>query len=130
MRTNMQRFPAGPSMQRVSFQPGEVVFAEGDASDLAYLIVRGRVSIQIGDGASRRFLAEFGPGEVFGEMGLIEVGPRSATAAAEDYTVCAAYTPNELLDLLEKNPTEAIVFVKTLVHRLRETNRKLLRKEP
>jgi CRP-like cAMP-binding protein len=117
-------------MERVSFQPGEVVFAEGDASDLAYLIVRGGVSIHIGQGEAKRPLAELGAGEVFGEMGLIEDGPRSATAVAEDYTVCAAYTPTELLDLLEKNPTEAIVFVKTLVHRLRETNRKLLRKAP
>jgi CRP-like cAMP-binding protein len=117
-------------MQRVSFQPGDVVFSEGDHSDLAYLIVRGRITVSIGQGKSERLLAELEPGEVFGEMGLIEAGPRSATAVAQDYTVCAAYTPGELLDLLEKNPTEAIVFVKTLVHRLRETNRKLLRKEP
>ena len=117
-------------MQRVSFQPGEVVFSEGDESDLAYLIVRGRVSVHIGRGEAKRQLAELGAGEVFGEMGLIEEGARSATAVAEDYTVCAVYTPTELLDVLEHNPAEAIVFVKTLVHRLRETNRKLLRKQP
>jgi len=117
-------------MERVSFQSGETIFREGDPSDLAYLIVRGSVAIQVGLGPKQRAVARFGPGEVFGEMGLIEAGPRSATAVAQDYTICAAYDADQLLALLESDPKEAVVFVRTLVQRLRETNRKLLAIDP
>jgi hypothetical protein len=62
--------------QRVA--AGEIVFAQGDEADGCYVIERGRVSV-IGDG---RPVAELGPGELVGEIGLLRQVPRTATVRA------------------------------------------------
>ena len=112
-------------MQRKAFKAGETIFKTGDKSDLAYVIVVGGVDISIRGEAGEVKIASLEPGEVFGEMGLIDTGPRSADAHANQYSVCAGYDGDELLDLLDKNPGEAVVFIKTLIRRLREANRSL-----
>jgi CRP-like cAMP-binding protein len=116
-------------MDRKEFQPQEVIFSEGDPSDLAYFIVLGSVDIFIGARRERRSVATLGPGEVFGEMGLIEGGPRSATAISVERTVCATYDSDQLLAALEKDPKEALVVIRSLISRLRDTNRKMLTHE-
>ncbi len=58
---------------------GEVVFAQGDPADGCYVIERGRATV-IGDG---RAVAELGPGELVGEIGLLRRVPRTATVRAE-----------------------------------------------
>jgi CRP/FNR family cyclic AMP-dependent transcriptional regulator len=116
-------------MQRKSFQPQDLIFSEGDPSDLAYLIVRGHVDICIGDGDNRRCVATLKAGDVFGEMGLIEAGPRSATAISRGRTVCAAYDADQLLAGLETDPQEAMIVIKSLIGRLREANQRILAAE-
>lgn len=61
---------------------GAVIFREGEPADEAYLIEDGAVDILQGHGAERRLVARLGPGEVFGEMGVIDGSPRSASAVA------------------------------------------------
>lgn len=112
-------------MQRKAFNAGETIFKTGDNSDLAYIIVVGGVDISVHGEAGAVKVASLEPGEVFGEMGLIDAGPRSADALANQYTVCAGYDGDELLDLLDNNPGEAVAFIKTLVRRLRDANRSL-----
>ncbi len=112
-------------MQRKTFNADETIFKSGDKSDLAYLIVVGGVDISVHGEAGEVKVASLKPGEVFGEMGLIDAGPRSADAIANQYTVCAGYDADELLDLLDNDPGEAVVFIKTLIRRLREANRHL-----
>ncbi len=112
-------------MQRKAFKAGETIFRTGDKADLAYLIVVGGVDIAVPGEAGPVNIATLEAGEVFGEMGLIDAGPRSADAVANQYTVCAGYDGDELLDLLDNNPGEAVVFIKTLIRRLREANRGL-----
>lgn len=112
-------------MQRKVFKAGETIFKTGDKSDLAYVIVVGGVDISVQGKDGEVKIASLEPGEVFGEMGIIDSGPRSADARASQYTVCAGYDGDELLDLLDKNPGEAVVFIKTLIRRLREANRGL-----
>ena len=117
-------------MQRRSFQAGETIFKMGENSDRAYLIVIGGVDIFVHGKGGGLKVASLAPGEVFGEMGLIDAGPRSADAVANDYTVCACYDADQLLDLLDRDPGEAIVFIKTLIRRLREANRSLAAGRP
>ena len=69
-------------MHSVSFRAGDVILAEGTAGDTAYLIVSGSVEVTVGKGARARQLGTLGAGDVFGEMSLIEPGPRSATVRA------------------------------------------------
>lgn len=61
---------------------GTVVFREGEPAEEAYLIEDGAVDILQGQGPERRLLARLGPGEVFGEMGVIDGTPRSTWAVA------------------------------------------------
>src|SRR4051794_27353568 len=62
---------------------GEVLFARGDPGDSLYLVRRGNVRIFLEDDRGQRIvLAEHGPGEVFGEVSLLDGGDRTATAVA------------------------------------------------
>ena len=117
-------------MQEVSFREGEVVFSEGDQSTHCYKIISGKVEITLNvAGVMRRgqtqTVATCGAGELIGEMSLIDNGPRSASAVAIEPTICMAYTSDEIISLLENDPQEALGYVRTLIHRLRQSNRKM-----
>jgi CRP-like cAMP-binding protein len=89
------------------------------------MIVRGKIEITLEGGAAPRRLSTLGQGEVFGEMGLIDSGPRSATATAVEDTVCMALDGEELIRMLETDPQEAVAYVRTLIHRLRAANERI-----
>jgi len=113
-------------MQHLLFEAGQTIFSEGEASLLTYRILAGSVDITVrrGDGSQKR-IAALGPDEIFGEMGIIDEGPRSATATAREQTACQAYAADEVLALLASNPAEAIDLIRSLIIRLRTANRKL-----
>src|ERR1700693_6064739 len=69
------------------FEPGEVVFREGDASDTCYVVREGqaRAIHEHGDGRTIT-LATFGPGDIFGELAMFEDELRSATVEAIEPT--------------------------------------------
>src|SRR6185295_3272546 len=63
---------------------GEVLYREGDPSDAVYVLAEGSIDFSIGE----RLLARLGPGELFGEQGVLGNSRRGATAtAAHDSTV-------------------------------------------
>ena len=105
-------------MERRSVNAGEVIFGSSDPSDRAFQIVVGSVHVHLPNGRVRTL----GPGEIFGEMGLIDRRPRSATVTAAEYCVFATYSETELLEAIRVNPEEAIAFIKALIGRLREAN--------
>ena len=111
--------------RRLEFDAGATIFNEGDASDLCYQIFSGRVQIVIKAGKRDKVVAELGPGEVFGEMGIIDDGPRSAAAVAVQDTVCIGYAPDDILDQIESNPATMVAIMKTLITRLRVANRQI-----
>ncbi|HUS52781.1 MAG TPA: cyclic nucleotide-binding domain-containing protein [Thermohalobaculum sp.] len=118
-------------MKRTEFKQGQTIFDQGDRSDLCYKIERGAVEIRIasydGTGTLRTVVAQtLEHGEVFGEMGIIDDAPRSASAVATKDTTCVAYTANEIMGLLETNPKEAMAYIHTLIRRLRDSNVKIL----
>jgi CRP/FNR family cyclic AMP-dependent transcriptional regulator len=63
---------------------GDVLFNEGDPPDALYLVLRGRIAIAIASPLDRResVVALMEPGDLFGELGLLDDGPRSAMARA------------------------------------------------
>lgn len=64
------------------FHAGDRIFSEGDAPDVAYLIESGRIEVWTGSGSRRLTLSYLGPGEILGEMAVIDLAPRSASATA------------------------------------------------
>jgi CRP-like cAMP-binding protein len=111
-------------MRRAQFQAGQRIFSQGDRSDGAYLVIVGAVEISAERNGRSFHLSSIPPGGIFGEMGLIEQAPRSATATAETDTTCAVYDSDELTGLIRSDPEEVLRIMRTLIHRLRDTDRK------
>jgi CRP-like cAMP-binding protein len=117
-------------MREVKFEAGETIFAEGDPSNNCYRIRSGSVEIRLRIPAVMKrgrseTIATCGPGELIGEMSVIDAAPRSATAVAVTPTVCDSFTADEILNLLEHDPQEALNYVRTLIRRVRHSNRKI-----
>lgn len=112
-----------------SFQAGEVVFREGDASDTCYVVHTGhaRAVHQHGDGRTLT-LATFGPGDIFGELALFEDELRSATVEALEPTSVVAVLGPDMRRLMREHPEIALRLVIALGRRLRETNERLARR--
>ncbi|MCB9543555.1 MAG: cyclic nucleotide-binding domain-containing protein [Myxococcales bacterium] len=113
----------------VDVAAGQCVFREGDASDAAYAIEQGRVEIVTAGKAGEVFVAELGPGDVLGELALLDGAPRSATARAKTRVTLFRIDQREF-DFLRRNLRPAAYKVirtisLTLCERLRETNNRL-----
>ena len=68
-------------MRRMTFKQGERIFTKGQSSDFAFLILSGKVEIVLERGKVADVIASLEASEVFGEMGLIDSGPRSASGS-------------------------------------------------
>src|SRR3569623_3067834 len=117
-------------MRSVSFKAGDTIIAEGDDGDTAFLIVAGAVDVSVGIGADSKSVGILGPGDVFGEMSLIDPTPRSATVKALADTECLVTDHTEFLTLAATDPAHAAGFTQTLVRRLRQMNERLARMRP
>ncbi len=111
------------------FAPGDRIFKEGDASDAAYLIVSGRVEILKKAPHGDVRLAVLEPGQTFGEMGLFDSAPRSASARAMEETVVSVIAEQELQQLLLQCPATLRPILNAVFERLRNTNSRLSEKE-
>jgi putative ABC transport system ATP-binding protein len=87
--------------QQFEFDSGQVVFEQGDHSDLVYPIEDGQIEIvrQRADG-TEELVAVLGPGRYFGELGPLFGLRRSATAQAVEQAVLTGYTPRDFRDLV------------------------------
>lgn len=109
-------------MKKVKFSAGETILTEGEDGDTAFLIENGSVEVTVGEGTKLKSVGTLDAGSVFGEMSLIEPGPRSATVKALTDTECIATTYDEFIASIQDNPDRAVQFMKTLVRRLRHMN--------
>lgn len=97
------------------FAPGQIIFQEGDPGQCMYVVVEGEVEIS----HAGRFLRRLGPGEIFGEMALIEHGPRSATATARAATKLAVIDERRFNFLIQQTPFFALQVMRVMAERLR-----------
>jgi CRP/FNR family transcriptional regulator len=106
---------------------GETIFREGDSSNSCYVIRSGHASAVREHPAGRAIsLARFGPGDVFGELAMLDDQRRSATVRALD-ELDALTIPGELMRrLLRERPEIAVRMVVTLGNKLRQTNERLV----
>ncbi len=103
-------------------KPGEVIFREGDESIEAYWITSGRVEITVRSGSVGLPVARLGPGEIIGEMGLIDNKPRSATATALGSTELEVITEEEFEKDVLQQPARLRTYLGRLFERLRATD--------
>jgi CRP/FNR family transcriptional regulator, cyclic AMP receptor protein len=105
---------------------GERVFDINEPSDRMYIIESGKIGISIhADPTVKAFIATLGPKECFGEMGLFDDNPRSATAHVLEDSTLLALDKAKLHALLLRYPELALGMLRGLSLRLREANRKL-----
>jgi CRP/FNR family transcriptional regulator len=112
-----------------SFEPGQVVFREGDSSDTCYVVRSGgaRAVREHADGRTIT-LANFGPGDIFGELAMFEDERRSATVEAVQATEVVAVLGPDMRRLIVEHPQIALRLVVALGRRLRDTNERLARR--
>lgn len=106
------------------FKIGEVLIAEGDIPKEMFLIRKGRVRIK----KKGKWVTDLKTGEFLGEMGALDKRPRSATAIAIEDTTVSVLEVDELEKKLQKDPM-LYHLVKSLIKRLRETDRRLYKKD-
>jgi CRP/FNR family transcriptional regulator len=111
-----------------SFEPGQIVFREGDASDTCYVVRAGHVRAIRTHGDGRTItLATFGPGDIFGELAMFEDERRSATVQAVEGTTVVGVLGPDMRRLMGEHPEIATRLVVALGRRLREMNARLSR---
>jgi CRP/FNR family transcriptional regulator len=109
-----------------AFEPGQIVFREGDASDTCYVVRSGRArAVREHPDGRTITLATFGPGDIFGELAMFEDELRSATVEAVQRTSVVAVLGPDMRRLMVEHPQIAIRLVVALGRRLRETNDRL-----
>ena len=112
--------------QLVRFGRGETLFSEGDQSNACYMIVSGHASaLREYSGGRAITLARFGPGDLFGELAMLDGQRRSATVRALDALDAVAIEGADMRRLLRRHPDIAIKMIAALGQKLRQTNERL-----
>ncbi|MXQ10212.1 Crp/Fnr family transcriptional regulator [Microvirga makkahensis] len=101
-------------------EPGETLFLKGDPGDALYAVRRGQIRIATSIPSGRRLtLNLLGPGDVFGEVALLDGRPRTADAVATEPTELYTVYRRDFFGLLEQRPSVAIRIVELLCERIR-----------
>jgi CRP/FNR family cyclic AMP-dependent transcriptional regulator len=99
---------------------------EGDPVDSLYIVISGRLKVMMGEADGKEtILSILGPGEFFGEMGLIDDNPRSASVRAIEPCELLAVSKGAFRKCLVENSALAMAVMRVLVRRLREADRKI-----
>jgi len=105
--------------KEVSHPEGHVIAREGDRGVGFFLITEGKVKVSIG-GKGR---ASLGPGDFFGEISLLDRGPRTATVTAVTPVKLIGITFWVFRGLLEEHPTIAMKVLEVVAKRLRDVTK-------
>lgn len=104
-----------------SIERGQLIFKEGKNEKCMYKVVHGKVGIyKEYETPEELLLTELTDGRIFGEMGLIDYLPRSATAVAIEDTVLEVIEDEEFVEYLNHNPEEMFQILDAIAVRTRE----------
>jgi anti-anti-sigma regulatory factor len=113
--------------RRETFARDRIIFREGDPGRELFIVTRGRASayLNLAGGGDIR-LATFAPGTIFGELAILDTGPRSASVVADDDVVCYVLSEQQFAALSKDAPAVAIKLLsglgRELSRRLRRAN--------
>ncbi len=118
-RETLERLAAGG--RRRTLVRGDHLFDEGDTPDALYLVLDGRIAIAMASPVDRResMIALMEPGDLFGELGLLDQGPRSAMARALETTVVFEILYEPVRELFNNKPELLWNVARLLTSRLR-----------
>jgi CRP/FNR family transcriptional regulator, cyclic AMP receptor protein len=104
--------------KEVSFSPGRTIVTEGEDGVGFHLILEGKAKVVVGG----RKRSTMGPGQWFGELSLIDRGPRTATVTAETPVTTFSLLSWQFLPIIDKNPKIARKVLIEMCRRLREAD--------
>ena len=103
-----------------------VVLNAGDSTDNIYFVLSGSLKVQVSDEDGREvILSKLGPGELFGEMGVLDENPRSATVLAVEPSQVVVMGKADFKQCLVDNPDVALFIMRNLTKRLRMADRNI-----
>lgn len=105
------------------FDSGETIFTIGSPGNQLMALLSGTIRISVpSSGENALVLAIIQPGEIFGELAVLDGKERSADAIAESASTLAILDRHDILSFLERKPSAWLKLVEVLCHRLRRTN--------
>jgi CRP-like cAMP-binding protein len=104
----------------VTIKAGADIVTEGTTGHEFFLILDGQASVRRGG----RKVATLNPGDYFGELSLLDRGPRSATVVADNDVEVAVIGQREFMAVLDQVPAVSHKLLVTMAHRLREADSK------
>ncbi len=113
-------------MARKSAPKNRTILKAGDPTDSLYIVIAGRTKVQMSDEEGKEvILSVLGPGDFFGEMGLLDGAPRAASVVTIEQSEFVSISKEDFHALLQDNFEMAMVIMRGLVKRLREADRKI-----
>lgn len=110
----------------IRYRQGDTIFQQGDAGQLLYLIQSGRVRVFVhGEDGQETSVILYGPGDMFGELAVIDDMPRSASVAAMEDTVVLTLSRDRFREHTRRTPQLALNFMKSLSVRLRRSTQQV-----
>jgi CRP/FNR family cyclic AMP-dependent transcriptional regulator len=111
---------------RRSFVRNAEIIGAGDPTDSLYIVINGRLKVLMSDEQGREvILSILGPGEFFGEMGLLDDSPRSASVITLEACELLTISKTDFKRSLAENFELSLMVMRGLVQRLREADRKI-----
>lgn len=110
-------FSNDPDIVRV--KAGEVVFREGDAGGVMFVLASGRAEVRVG----QRVVEEVASGNIVGELGLVSPGPRSATVVAQTDCEFVRVDEDRFKFLVQQTPYFALQVMRVMAERLRAADK-------
>ena len=102
----------------IPFKAGEIIFKINEPGDVMYLVAQGEVEIWI----HNKVVEQVSPGGVIGEMALLDMGPRSATATAKTDCLLLAIDRERFQHQVQKSPSFALQVMRNMALRLRRVD--------
>jgi CRP/FNR family cyclic AMP-dependent transcriptional regulator len=100
-----------------SYREGATILKEGSSGSSFFVILEGRAKVV----RNGRTIARLAPGDFFGEISLLDPGPRTASVIAESPTICLDLAGADLRDILGREPSLAMKVMRELARRLRDS---------
>ncbi|MBQ7159965.1 MAG: Crp/Fnr family transcriptional regulator [Treponema sp.] len=116
-----------PAFQRFAknYEPGQVIICEFEPGDTFYLIQHGKVQLVKCVNGTNKNLDILKPGELFGEMAILDNSPRSATCMAAGHVQCLEFSKANFELLVAGNPQIALMLLKLFCKRIYDQKRRL-----
>ncbi|MFN0070897.1 MAG: Crp/Fnr family transcriptional regulator [Chloroflexota bacterium] len=111
------------AMHRRTYRRGEVIFHQGDPGESLHVVCQGKLKVVItGENGEEAVLAILGPSDVFGEMAILDGGPRSATVTALEAVETAVLSRSDFFQLLRRVPAAVDGLLASLAKTIRQTD--------